>query len=177
VRTQDQAAGERADRCIEAMSSPDRCTYCDGEFDGAPHVDALHRFTRLCGSCYEDEHRRAVTARRLSDTEPKTPHDWDRKIKKIYGKTLAMRLALLLDDYMKFRASKEGVAYDLDPQFFLNATGKGIWNFFGITADPETGTLTEDFQNPPVFEEWSNTLRSGRISGFEAIDIASTASA
>jgi hypothetical protein len=87
------------------------------------------------------------------------------------------RLAYLLDDYLKFRASKEGVAYDLDPQFFLNATGNGIWNFFGITADPETGTLTEDFQNPTTFEEWSTTPRSGRVPRFEATNIASTASA
>jgi hypothetical protein len=68
MEAQDQAAGERADQCIEAMSSPDRCTYCGGEFDQAPHVDALHRFTPLCGNCYGDERRRTVTARRLSSS-------------------------------------------------------------------------------------------------------------
>src|SRR5215468_3333337 len=64
------------------------------------------------------------------------------------------QLADLLDDYMKFRANKEDAAYTLDPQFFRKAIAKGIWSFFGIIADPDTGTLVEDVRNPAAFKEW-----------------------
>jgi hypothetical protein len=71
------------------------------------------------------------------------------------------RLAYRLDDYLKFRANKEGVAYGLDLQFFLKAMDAGTWHFFGITADKKTGTLTEDIQNPTIFDAW---LRNSRVT-------------
>ncbi len=39
------------------------CTSCFRPFgpDEPPHVDALHRFTPLCGECYADSSRRAAT--------------------------------------------------------------------------------------------------------------------
>jgi hypothetical protein len=65
-----------------------------------------------------------------------------------------MYLARALDDYMKFRSGREGVAYELNPQFFLVAMYHGVFNFFGIATDRPTGTLIEDVQNPAAFEDW-----------------------
>src|SRR5262249_55800426 len=45
------------------------------------------------------------------------------------------KVAHLLDDCMKFRAAKEEAAYGFDPPFFRKALDRGIWSFFGITAD------------------------------------------
>ena len=57
-----------------------------------------------------------------------------------------------LNRYMIFRADQEGVAYNLNPEYFLNALRMGVTNFFGISID-DSG-LEADEQNPKAFAEW-----------------------
>jgi hypothetical protein len=61
--------------------------------------------------------------------------------------------ALALDKYMTWRAAKEGVSYELDPDFFQRALYEFVRTFFGVLVDYETG-LIEDEPQPGLFEEY-----------------------
>jgi hypothetical protein len=81
-------------------------------------------------------------------------------------------LARQLDAYMRFRANREGVGYELNPQFFHEALCQGCTQFFGVTmgANPACGSfakpteifeLAGDEQNPEAFAEWRRQRRAG----------------
>jgi hypothetical protein len=63
--------------------------------------------------------------------------------------------AKLLDSYMRFRASKEGVGYELTPQFYAQRIRAGISGFFGVTFNEDNGKLLADEQFPDLFKQWS----------------------
>ena len=63
-------------------------------------------------------------------------------------------IAKKLDSYLQFRANREDVDYDLNPEFFHVLLKDGISNFFGITVN--NGKLETDEQNPQAFLEWNN---------------------
>jgi hypothetical protein len=54
-----------------------------------------------------------------------------------------------LDCYMRYRASREGVGYDLSPQFFEDHPAVC---YFGVIV--RNGRLVEDEQNPSAFAAW-----------------------
>ena len=62
------------------------------------------------------------------------------------------KLAYDLDEYMKFRARKENVEYDLSPDFFLLQLREDIRSFFGVECDDER--MLRDTQLPQLFKEW-----------------------
>jgi hypothetical protein len=62
-----------------------------------------------------------------------------------------------LDAYLRFRAVKEGVEYDLSPEFFANALEEGVSAFFGVIVSGN-GQLLDDEQHPDLFKEWSMSL-------------------
>ena len=58
-----------------------------------------------------------------------------------------------LDDYVRFRAIKEGVDYSLSEDFFRRALETGCRQFFNITV-ANTGRLLRDDEHPEWFAEW-----------------------
>jgi hypothetical protein len=58
-----------------------------------------------------------------------------------------------LDDYVRFRAIKEGVQYSLSEEFFRDALEAGYRLFFNITV-AENGQLMRDDEHPEWFQEW-----------------------
>jgi hypothetical protein len=69
----------------------------------------------------------------------------------------AQELGKALDSYMRFRAEKEGVGYELTPEFFETGILFGIHTFFGITV--EDGELLVDRQRPKIFKQWTELLQ------------------
>jgi hypothetical protein len=63
--------------------------------------------------------------------------------------------AKLLDSYMRFRASKEGVGNEFTAQFYAQGIRAGIGCFFGVTFNEDDGKLLADEQCPDLFEQWS----------------------
>jgi hypothetical protein len=57
-----------------------------------------------------------------------------------------------LHEYMSFRAEREGVGYELDAGFFLEALQQGVAVFFGISIG--ANGIEADEQNPAAFAEW-----------------------
>jgi hypothetical protein len=57
-----------------------------------------------------------------------------------------------LHEYLAFRARREGVAYSLDPGFFLDALRRGAVMIFGIHIGADG--IEADEQNPAAFAEW-----------------------
>jgi hypothetical protein len=66
-------------------------------------------------------------------------------------------VAEILDEYMRFRAAKEGVGYDLSPEFFQAAMWQGCDMFFGVTVEGDE--LISDEQQPELFEQWKKLKR------------------
>jgi hypothetical protein len=64
----------------------------------------------------------------------------------------ACKTANLLDAYMRFRAKKEGVGYELSPDFYREEILLGVRDFFGIVV--ENGKLVCDKEQPRMFEQW-----------------------
>jgi hypothetical protein len=62
------------------------------------------------------------------------------------------QLASALHEYIRFRAGKENVNYNLSPQFFVEHLRRGARTFFGVEC--EDGALIADHQFPNLFEEW-----------------------
>jgi hypothetical protein len=65
------------------------------------------------------------------------------------------RLAHELHEYVRFRAAKEGVGYELTPGFFCDALKKGCDNFFGVQVGAKE--LLWDDQFPEFFAEWKSS--------------------
>lgn len=59
------------------------------------------------------------------------------------------KLANDLDSYMRYRAGREGVPYQLSPGFFEDHPAV---SYFGVIV--LNGELVEDEQNPDAFEAW-----------------------
>ena len=57
-----------------------------------------------------------------------------------------------LDQYLRFRAALEGVAYDLTPEFLQGPFDCGVRMFFGVRVT-ERG-LVCDQKNPAEFVAW-----------------------
>jgi hypothetical protein len=57
-----------------------------------------------------------------------------------------------LHAYMKFRARRERVDYDLSPSFFAAALHEGVRHFFGVECGKHG--LLEDEQQPEMFAQW-----------------------
>jgi hypothetical protein len=69
-------------------------------------------------------------------------------------KTAAINQAAMdLDDYVRFRAIKQGVGYELSEDFFRHALRTGCRGFFNITVAKD-GRLVRDDEYPEWFEEW-----------------------
>jgi hypothetical protein len=64
----------------------------------------------------------------------------------------ATKLGKAYDAYIRFRAQKEGVRYELTPEFFEAGLMSGCSCFFGVSYAADK--LTEDFQFPEFFEQW-----------------------
>jgi hypothetical protein len=62
------------------------------------------------------------------------------------------RVAEKLDNYMRFRAAKEGVGYEFDPAFYQTAMWLGCDTFFGVTVKGDE--LIGDEQQPTLFKRW-----------------------
>jgi hypothetical protein len=62
------------------------------------------------------------------------------------------KLAADLHDYMKSRAAKEGVAYDLSAEFFRGPMIAGVRHYFGVSVG--RNKLLRDEQAPAIFAEW-----------------------
>ncbi len=62
------------------------------------------------------------------------------------------KLANEVDDYLKFRARKESVEYDLSPNFFLLHLREDMRSFFGVECDDQR--MLRDTQFPHLFKEW-----------------------
>jgi hypothetical protein len=58
-----------------------------------------------------------------------------------------------LDDYIRFRAVKQGVGYALSLEFFRHALRTGCRKFFNVTVGKD-GRLMRDTEYPRWFEEW-----------------------
>jgi hypothetical protein len=65
----------------------------------------------------------------------------------------AKALSRKLYSYMQFRAAREGVAYGLNPKFFLENLKRGIRRFFGVVCSG--GELVRDEQQPTIFAKWN----------------------
>jgi hypothetical protein len=65
----------------------------------------------------------------------------------------ARKLSMQLNSYIRFRAEKEGVKYELRPEFFESGIMVGrVSGFFGVHfAD---GELVDDEQFPEIFKQW-----------------------
>lgn len=66
-----------------------------------------------------------------------------------------IRAALCLENYLTFRAEREGLSSELTSDFFARALRVGIRNLFGIDV-AENGDLLRDFQNPSAFALFRN---------------------
>jgi len=67
----------------------------------------------------------------------------------------AREAANLLDGYMRFRAEKEGLRYELTPEFYEEAILLlGIRSFFGVVVSGSK--LVHDEQQPNMFEQWKS---------------------
>jgi hypothetical protein len=62
-----------------------------------------------------------------------------------------------LDDYMRFRAQREGLAWKLDPQFLARHYRMGVREFFGVVIDDDQ--LVYDTQQPALLNEWRKRRR------------------
>ena len=58
-----------------------------------------------------------------------------------------------LDEYVRFRAIKQGVGYALSPWFFRRALQTGCRKFFNVTVGKD-GRLMRDTEYPDWFKEW-----------------------
>ncbi len=61
-------------------------------------------------------------------------------------------MAKELHKYIKFKAAKQGVAYELDSQFFASAMAAGIKCFFGAVIEGDR--IVEDAADPDLLREW-----------------------
>jgi hypothetical protein len=62
------------------------------------------------------------------------------------------KLAAELRAYMTFRASREGVEYDLNEEFLIRQLIGGVGKFFGVQVGSDM--LLSDEQKPDLFAEW-----------------------
>jgi hypothetical protein len=58
-----------------------------------------------------------------------------------------------LDEYVRFRAIKQGVGYALSAEFFRHVLRTGCRKCFNITVGKD-GRLVSDTEYPAWFEEW-----------------------
>lgn len=64
-----------------------------------------------------------------------------------------------LHSYIKARAEKEGIGYDLSPSFFREALEGGFSVFFGVLVDERGFPLTDEQEPEPGFlERWKANL-------------------
>lgn len=61
-----------------------------------------------------------------------------------------------LEEYMRYRATREGLPWQLNVDFLHRYYEAGIRTFFGVALNREQ--LLEDAQQPEMFADW---LRSG----------------
>jgi hypothetical protein len=72
------------------------------------------------------------------------------------------RLGEDMDNYMRFRARHEGVAYELTPEFFVSGFLAGCRMFFGIEVDQDADgvlVILGDEQQPDMLREWLDNSR------------------
>jgi hypothetical protein len=63
-------------------------------------------------------------------------------------------VAYELHRYIRWRAGREGVGYELSPEFFRAAIDAGTVSFFGVEIDDDG--LVDDQQQPGLFREWKD---------------------
>jgi hypothetical protein len=80
----------------------------------------------------------------------------------------ACKTANLLDEYMRFRAKKEGVCYELTPDYYRKEILVGVSDFFGIVG--ENGKLVCDKAQPRMFEQWKGKNERLHDGSFEMIE-------
>jgi hypothetical protein len=68
-----------------------------------------------------------------------------------------------LDDYMRFRAEKEGVEYKLSRQFFLDNPAE---SYFGVYVE-DRGPVRDE-QNPEAFEAWHQKVYGRSVAEADA---------
>jgi hypothetical protein len=81
-----------------------------------------------------------------------------------------VKLANDLDDYMKLRARKEKLEYELSPDFFLLHLREDIRSFFGVECDD--ARMLRDTQFPHLFKEWQATRPEGPEASGEDLETA-----
>jgi hypothetical protein len=78
-----------------------------------------------------------------------------------------LSIAEQLDAYMRFRAAKEKVGYDLSPAYFQHAIDHGCKMFFGVTIDRHG--ITGDEQQPVTLEQWWAELNEAELTGIDKV--------
>jgi hypothetical protein len=63
-------------------------------------------------------------------------------------------VAKQLDAYLRYRAGKEGVPYEMRPAFFHKHSEEALAECFGVTID--NGRLSADNQRPELLAEWKS---------------------
>lgn len=89
--------------------------------------------------------------------------DQKRKLVKKAVKQHQINKVKHLESYLRSRANREGVAFDLPTSFFVTAMTNGIRLFFGILID-DNGNLLSDNQEPEkgFLAKWKkNNANSG----------------
>ena len=74
--------------------------------------------------------------------------------KRLKARGIMVDVAYELHRYIKWRAGREGVGYELSPKFFRAAIDAGTANFFGVEICDDG--LIEDRQKPELFREWKD---------------------
>jgi hypothetical protein len=69
-------------------------------------------------------------------------------------------LGMLLDEYIRFRAQREGVEYKFKPEFFEEGILKGCKSFFHVTFS--NSKLRADTKCPALFDEWRAMKERGK---------------
>ena len=69
-----------------------------------------------------------------------------------------INLAKEYNEYMKFRAAKEKIKYELDIKFYAMHLAAGYAFFFGVYNDGNH--LILDKQKPEIFKEWQKDSSS-----------------
>src|SRR5579872_566215 len=102
------------------------------------------------------KHKSGRTAQIMSDRSTAIP-------KAKGSKDPLENLAEQLDEYMRFRAGREGVEYHFSSIFYLLALDKGVRSFFGVLVS-DTALVT-DHQQPKLFRQWKAAKRRAAAHG------------
>jgi len=153
--------------------------------------DLLCGLEQYSGEALEDEHE-VITTLRDAINAVLAPHEEETVEEQVCNRRdlimlawqvflkrngEACKTANLLDAYMRFRAKKEGVSYELTSDFYRKEILVGVSDFFGIVV--ENGKLVCDKAQPRLFEQWkgkNNRLHDGSFEKIEEDDADASAS-